>query len=265
MGPEPSAFQRSAGGASLSSMSLFRNNLLGCAIIASLAQPGYAQDAKVPYPSMAPIEQYLMDGNAEIALARSAAPAAISQDAQVLVLRRTGYETAVEGKNGFVCVVERSWLAPFGAPEFWNPKIRAAVCYNPPAARSIVPATVKQQQWILAGLSKAQVIDSLKVAFANGTLHAPEFGSMAYMMAKGSRLNDAGNLAHVMFFGPLTGDSVWSAGASKLPFIVSRNATKGSTTLIVPIGKWSDGSAASVDGTPPTATATTAEVSPVKN
>jgi hypothetical protein len=34
-----------------------------------------AQDAKTPYPNMAPIEQYLMeDRGSEIAMARSAAP-----------------------------------------------------------------------------------------------------------------------------------------------------------------------------------------------
>ena len=59
-----------------------------------------AQDAKQPYPDMAPIEQYLMDRDAEIALARSAAPDAISHDASVIVLTRHGYETAVQGKNG---------------------------------------------------------------------------------------------------------------------------------------------------------------------
>jgi len=68
-----------------------------------------AQDAKGPYPSMAPVEQYLMeDRNSEIALARSAAPESISRDAEVMVLGRHGYETAIEGKNGFVCIVERS-------------------------------------------------------------------------------------------------------------------------------------------------------------
>ncbi|HLW76455.1 MAG TPA: hypothetical protein VKS01_05705 [Bryobacteraceae bacterium] len=41
-----------------------------------------------------------------IALARSAAPAAISQDAGVMLLGRHGYETAIRGKNGFVCIVE---------------------------------------------------------------------------------------------------------------------------------------------------------------
>jgi hypothetical protein len=50
----------------------------------------------------------MADRNAEIALARSAAPDAISRDAEVLVLGRNGYQTAVTGKNGFVCVVERS-------------------------------------------------------------------------------------------------------------------------------------------------------------
>src|SRR5260370_34895205 len=81
-----------------------------------------AQEAKEAYPSMAPLDQYLMDRNAEIAMARSAAPEAISRDADVLVLGRHGYETAVKGKNGFVCVGERSWMLPYDDPEFWNPK-----------------------------------------------------------------------------------------------------------------------------------------------
>ena len=81
-----------------------------------------AQAPKTPYPSMAPLDQYLMtDRNAEIALARSAAPDSISRDATILVFGRHGYETAIEGKNGFVCVVERAWMSPSDHPEFWNP------------------------------------------------------------------------------------------------------------------------------------------------
>ena len=72
------------------------------------------------YPKMAPVDQYLMERNAEILLARSAAPDSISSDATILVLGRQGYETAVRGKNGFVCMVERSWMAAFDSPEFWN-------------------------------------------------------------------------------------------------------------------------------------------------
>src|SRR5215475_10614174 len=99
---------------------------------------------------MAPLEQYLMDRDAEISLARSAAPESISRDAAVLVLGRHGYETAVEGKNGFVCVVERNWMAPFDNPEFWNPRNRGPICYNPQAARSILPLTIKRTEQVLA-------------------------------------------------------------------------------------------------------------------
>jgi hypothetical protein len=121
------------------------------------------QDTKAPYPSMAPLDQYLMtDRNAEIALARSAAPASISSDAKVLVLGRHGYETAVKGKNGFVCVVERSWMAPFDDPEFWNPRIRGPICLNPAAARSILPITLKRTELVLA--AEVQVSFSAIVA-----------------------------------------------------------------------------------------------------
>ena len=80
------------------------------ALSLSTARNAQAQDAKNPYPSMAPIEKYLMDRDAEIALARSAAPPSISRDATVVILGKNGYETAVEGKNGFICIVERGWM-----------------------------------------------------------------------------------------------------------------------------------------------------------
>jgi hypothetical protein len=91
---------------------------------------------------MAPLDQYLMDRNAESAMARSAAPEAISRDAEILVLGRHGYETAVKGKNGFVCAVERGWMGPFEGnftDGFWNPKLRGPICYNPLAVRTILP------------------------------------------------------------------------------------------------------------------------------
>ena len=144
---------------------------LGFALILILdaAWQARAQDRQSLYPSMAPVEQYLMtDRNAEIALARSAAPEAISRDATILVLGRHGYETAVEGKNGFVCAVERGWMGPFNgedAANFWNPKLRGPLCFNPPAARSVLPITYKRTEMILAGKSKAQVIEALKSAY----------------------------------------------------------------------------------------------------
>ena len=134
--------------------------VLVIAVALSAALPARAQDRTASYRSMAPVEQYLMpDRNAEIALARSAAPASISGDATVMVLGRHGYTTAVEGKNGFVCVVERGWMSPFNAPQFWNPKMRGPICFNPPAARSILPLTLKRSDLVLSGLSKDQVMD----------------------------------------------------------------------------------------------------------
>jgi hypothetical protein len=88
--------------------------VLVSALIAT--RPAAAQDPKQPYPTMAPVEQYLMDRDAEIALAHSAAPEAISHDASVIVLTRHGYETAVQGKNSWVCWVGRGWMAMFDHP-----------------------------------------------------------------------------------------------------------------------------------------------------
>src|SRR5271155_84892 len=107
--------------------------VLGIAVLGT-AHRAMAQDATTAYPKMAPIGQYLMDRTAEIALARSAAPESISRDAEILVLGPHGFETAVKGKNGLVCMVERGWGAIFDWPEFWSPKIRAAICLNPEAA-----------------------------------------------------------------------------------------------------------------------------------
>src|SRR5215813_7582492 len=114
-----------------------------------------------PYPKMAPVDQYLMEKNAEIQLARSAAPDSISRDATILVLGRQGYETAVEGKNGFVCKVDRSWMAAFDWPEFWNPKVRGADCLNPQAARSILPIALLRSRMVMAGRSKAEILSAI--------------------------------------------------------------------------------------------------------
>ena len=93
-------------------------------VVLGTAYQAMTQDAAKPYSSMAPLDQYLMtDQGAEIALARSAAPESISRDAEVLVLGRHGFETAVQGKNGFVCIVERSWTSAADA-DFWSPKVR---------------------------------------------------------------------------------------------------------------------------------------------
>jgi hypothetical protein len=212
-----------------------------------------AQD-RPTYPSMAPVEQYLMaDRNAEIALARSAAPEAISRDATILVLGRHGYETAVEGKNGFVCAVERAWMGPFdgeSAANFWNPKIRGPLCFNPPAARSVLPITYKRTEMILAGKSKAQIIDALKAAYENKELPPLEPGAMSYMMSKGQYLSDGGDhrwMAHLMFYTPLMDGAVWGADVPKSPVMLNpqfAGAPEPIDVFMIPAATWSDGTAA---------------------
>ena len=182
------------------------------------ANPAMSQDAKATYPTMAPLEQYLMDRDAEIALARSAAPDAISRDASVIVLTRHGYQTAVEGKNGWVCWVGRGWMAMFDHPEFWNPKVRAADCLNPPAARTVLPYAFKRTELILAGHSRQEVIAAIKAAIDKKELPPLEPGTVSYMMSKSSYLTDEGdhNAAHIMFFQTDNG-TAWGANLPNSP------------------------------------------------
>jgi hypothetical protein len=227
------------------------------ALIASRAAA--AQDAQQAYPTMAPIEQYLMDRDAEIALARSAAPDAISHDASVLILTRHGYEPAVEGKNGWVCMVARGWMAMFDNPEFWSPKVRAAGCFNPPAARSILPYNYKSAALILAGHSKQEVIAALKAGIDKKELPPLEEGTVCYMMSKSSYLTDNGghNGPHVMFYQTVKDGDAWGANLTNSPILgvnywyFSAEAYPQLKTFpplsvfLVGVDKWSDGSAAS--------------------
>ncbi len=193
--------------------------MLAATVAAS--QRAAAQNAQRAYPAMAPLEQYLMDRRAEIALARSAAPDTISRDATVLILGRRGYETAVHGTNGWVCMVERGWMGPFDSPEFWNPKIRGADCLNPPAVRSVLPFAFMRTKLLLAGQSKRQVIAAIKVALDKKELPALEPGTVCYMMSKSSYLTDEGdhNGPHLMFFEPVKDGATWGANMAKTPVV----------------------------------------------
>jgi hypothetical protein len=161
--------------------------LLIFALIFAILTPGrvQGQGKKDQDPSMAPLDQYLIaDRNAEIALARTAASPSISGDATVVILGPRGFETAAQGKNGFVCIVERAWTSPVDSLEFWNPKNRSPICYNPQAARTIMPITYMRTRLALAGKSKAEIKDSMKTALEKKELPVLEPGTMCYMMSK---------------------------------------------------------------------------------
>jgi len=222
----------------------FRGFGLLCLLAAAWqAQP---QESKAPYPSMAPLEQYLMESNAEVALARTAAPPSIAQSAEVMVLGRTGYTTAVKGSNGFVCVVERSWGAATDEPEFWNPKVRSPICFNAPAARTFLPIFLMKTKLVLAGKSKAEFLQATASALDKKELPALEQGAMCYMLSKQQYLNDRGKSwhPHLMFLIPGDAAESWGANLTGSPVIAANDPEERATIFMVWVGAWSDGSPA---------------------
>jgi len=217
-------------------------------VLGTIGLAGAQVGKKDVFPGMAPVEQYrIADRSEEIAVARSAAPASISSDAEVLVLGDRGYETAVKGKNGFVCLVGRSWFASFEDAEFWNPRNRSPICLNAAAASSVLPVDLEKTQWALAGASKADMIARSK---SSASAHqAPAPGSMGYMMSKQGHLNDAAGHwhPHLMFYQPHTPVSDWGANLAGSPVLGQEGGPNETTVYFVPLGRWSDGTPVSKD------------------
>ena len=221
--------------------------LAAAALLASAAAPA---TAATPTPAaMAPLSQYLMDRNAEIAMARSAAPPSVSGEATVLVLGPKGYETAVKGKNGFVCIVERAWTSPFDAKWFWNPAIRAPICYNAPAARSVLTYTYLRTGWALAGWSHDRMAEAMRAAAAKKALAMPEPGAMSYMLSRQQRLTDAPGpwRPHMMFHVPLAQAAAWGANLPGSPIMLDTDHAPGpepESVFMMAASAWSDGTPA---------------------
>lgn len=197
------------------------------------------------YPHMAPIAQYRMASPAaEVALARSAAPSSISGSARILVLGKRGYETALAGKNGFVCLVTRSWDMSFDNPEFWNPKIRAPQCFNAAGARSVLPRYLERTRWVLAGDSMSEMRAQAAAARAAGKGMRPLPGSIDYMMSKEGYLNDsvAGPWRpHIMTFALGVKPAAWGANFPDSPMAADDTNYKPVTIFMVIVPAWSDG------------------------
>jgi len=206
-----------------------------------------AQARTSAYPAMAPLDQYLIsDEKSEIALARSAAPSSISDRAEVMVLGREGYKTAVQGTNGFLCIVERSWAQNEDDAEFWNPKMRAPHCFNAQAARSFAPIYLMKTRLVLVGKSKAEIAQAIKSGLDTKELPVLEPGAMAYMMSKQQYLNDRGKSwhPHTMFYSPGDLTKSWAADDPNSPVMVANDPEERVTILFILADKWSDGSAA---------------------
>jgi hypothetical protein len=226
--------------------------LIALVLLVQLCLPGgtrqaLAQAEKAAYPAMAPLDQYLIaDQNSEIALARSAAPASVSGEAEVMVLGWRGFTTAARGTNGFLCVVERSWGAATDDAEFWNPKIRSPICFNPPAARTFAQIFLMKTKLVLAGKSKTEIVAATASALDKKDLPALEPGAMCYMMSKQQYLNDRGMSWHPHLMVFVSGDAAksWGADQPGSPIMSANDPEERVTILMVWVGNWSDGSPA---------------------
>lgn len=191
----------------------------------------------------------MADRAAEIALARTAAPKRISDSATVLVLTRTGFIAATRGSNGFTCLVERSFHGSVTDPTFWNPKVRAPHCFNPPAVRTVLPQAIQRAEWILAGVSTQDITKREQQAYASRALPTPAPGSMAYMLSPKQYLldDDPHWMPHLMFFHDRSmPGSLWGAGGMTDAVIDGSAGDPKSpvVTLLIPVRRWSDGTPA---------------------
>jgi hypothetical protein len=182
----------------------------------------------------------------EIALARSAAPKAISGEAEVMVLTKQGYVTAVKGSNGFLCFVERGWAGDTNFPDFWNPKLRAPHCFNAPAAKTFAPIYLMKTRLVLERKSKNEILQATTAAMDSKELPPLAPGAMCYMMSKQQYLNsqDKDWHPHLMFF--VSGDAAksWGANLPDSPVIAANDPEERVTIFMTLVGHWSDGTPA---------------------
>jgi len=222
---------------------------LALLVVLGTACQALAQDAAKTYAKMAPLEQYLMaDRDAEIALARSAAPESISRDAEVLVLGRRGFETAVKGKNGFVCYAGRSWSAA-ADPDFNDPRVRVPMCLNAAAAHTYLPRVNRANELAMVGHTVAEVNAALAAAVAQKELPPMEAGSIGYMMGKEGFGGDSAPHwpSHIMFFYSDTDPAVWGANQPGSPIIAVNDPGERMTSFVILVQKWADGTDAPVE------------------
>jgi hypothetical protein len=230
---------------------LFRLRRALVLLLAATALPFVARAASSEgLSTMGPIAPYLMpDRQAEVALARSAAPPSIAANAEVLVLTPKGYVVAATGSNGWVCFVGRSWTAGLDDPEFWNWRGRGPACLNPPAVRSVLPQYLARTKWAIAGATREEIAAKSKAAYADHQFTDPAPGSFAFMMSKEGYLLGADGpwRPHVMPFIAYDQLTTWAAGFKGSPILGPPKSSYRQyepVSIYIPVSHWSDGSPA---------------------
>jgi hypothetical protein len=200
--------------------------------------------AEAPRPQhYPPLGEYMMSKDAEVALARSAAPANVSGRATIKVLTEAGYETVQEGGNGFICMVMRGWSAPsFTPPQFrdfvYSARIRAPICFNPAAARTVLPYQELRAKLGMQGMSPDQIAAGVEAAYARGKLPKMEAVAFAYMFSADMELGPGiGHFhPHVMVYTPYHDNAMLGGNefGGLAPF-VSDDAGTPFTVTVIPV------------------------------
>jgi hypothetical protein len=203
----------------------------------------HAADAAPRYAEMAALDQYLMPREQEITLARSAAPTSISGSAEVWVLTPGGYVSVAAGTNGFTCLVERGWSASVDDPDFWNPRLRAPICFNAAASRYLLPLLKLRTGAVIETRSKTKLSERVKGALQRNELPELGAGAMCFMMSRDGYLSEQGGHwhPHLMFFQRHTTPAAWGANATGSAVIAFSDPLDDVTTFLVPVPHWSDG------------------------
>lgn len=126
---------------------------------------------------------------------------------------------------------------------FWNPRLRASLCFNPAAAHTYLQITIKKTEFVLTGQSKTQMFESLKAAFDKKELPPLEPGAMCYMLSKQQFLSDqvVHWHPHLMFFIPESDSATWGSNLPDSPIIGAEVPQDRLTIFLVPVSSWSDG------------------------
>jgi len=178
---------------------------LQCSGTAILAQ-------QMKYP---PLSEYMMPRDAEIALAKSAAPSGISSHATIEVLTASGFVVTHTGDNGFVCLVMRGFT---GAPTFtpaplrnmvYDPATRAPICLNPAAAKSVLPYYELRTRLGLEQKTPDEIAGAVETAYATAEIPKRAEVSFAYMWSADQVLGPVGHWhPHIMVYLPYYDNSM---------------------------------------------------------
>ena len=192
------------------------------------------------YPAMS---EYLMEQQAEVALAKSAAPSNISEGATIKVLTSSGYKVVHEGNNGFVCMVMRGWSAPTYTPTqfrdlVYESGLRAPICFNQIASQTVMPYYELRNKLGMEGKSPDQIAEGIETAYAKGELPKRDGVAYAYMWSADQNLGTGiGHWhPHIMIFSPYYNNEMLGGNAFGSPFpTVSDDAGTPFAVVVIPV------------------------------